>query len=262
MPSYGNFQKRARPVQGIPADEAFTGGSTDLGARQWVIYDPNTNLVSPAADVGNNVLNYDIDAGGGGVGAFWFDNDDGPVIYRLATGSLRMTCQVSVQDAGRTGLPTVAGPHFHICGLTAQDPAGLVSGTYNYEHVGFGGTATGNPECEYKDTINSVTGPTAGNSMPGFGSTTVTAPVAQADRIEGELLLQRDFQAGVSDEWTMAFRQVGGGAWTIVHNDFRPSGNLMPPKLAWGMMCYSSNTTHGISGTFSNIQFAPASPVV
>ncbi len=260
---YGNCQLQACYTRGVPPSDDFTEGPGDLGARGWVVYDPGGNLITPLVDTDTFILDFDIDQGGTGAGAFWFDDDDGPAIYRLGTGSLRMTAAVSVQNAARTGLPPLGGPHFRICGLTAQDPASLASGlNFNYEHVGFGGTALGTPECEYKDTIDSVTGAVPGNSMPGFGSTTVVNPlIAQADRIEGELLLQRDYKAGLSDEWTMAFREIGGTTWTVVHNDVRPAGSLLPAKLAWGMMCYSSNTTHDISGTFSDIQFSAASPV-
>lgn len=252
-----------RRDDGIPPDDDFTAGPTALATRGWTLYDPNSNLTNTTADLGSNSFDLDINQGGSGAGAFWFDAQDASLIYKEGVGSMRMVVEVSVQNTARTGNTPLAGPHFRICGIAAHDPASLaVSSNYNYEHIGFGSTALGTPECEYKDTINSVTGAVSGASMPGFGSTTVVnANIAQVDRIEGELLLQRDYISGVSDTWTMAFRESGTLPWTTIHVAARPFAEILPETLAWGMMCYASSSSHNISGTFSNIRFEPASPV-
>lgn len=128
-------------------DDGFTNSPLE---SDWTIYEGDGTVTQSIA---GGELNVTVNAGGA-ADAFWFDGEQGCLIYKTITGNFDMRAQCRVRNLADSGLPTVGDGNFRIAGLAAHDPDRATN--LDYVHIGFGCTASAAVTCEWKTTVASV----------------------------------------------------------------------------------------------------------
>lgn len=137
-------------------------GSDDLATRGWTVYN--------AADLSDDTISsgelHLSTTTGGDPGTHWYSQISGPqerdgaLIYKLIRGNFDARLRIRIRNAANTGSPSAAAGEWRFAGLQAQDPAGLISGEYNYAHVALGSDPNGQNRIEWKVTDSGgATGP-------------------------------------------------------------------------------------------------------
>jgi hypothetical protein len=164
-----------------------------------------------------------------GAGTTWFDDSEGPLIYKTVTGDFDVRTVIATDDPGSPGDPPPT--QYRLAGLLARDPAS-VPGSLDWVHVALGSGATAQGVCyEYKSTDASV-------------STWMTIPTASP---EGELRLVRT--GAVFD---LYWRPDAISAWTLIQSFNRPD---LPAALQVGMMIYATEAPPSSRARFDEIAF-------
>lgn len=207
---------------------------TALDAK-WTIEDVNTAIGSYFESGGEFVLPITL---GGSSGSFWYSANTGVLVYQNVTGDFEVRVDIEAENSTGTGSPGVSD--FKITGIAAHDP---VRTLLNYVHIGVGSTDTVDLRVEYKNTIDSVTGPD-GDTYPGFGS--VSNPSGRA-----EVRLQRHGQRFVTS-WRAT---PGSGAWSVIL-DVDRTPDPLPSTLRVGMMTYQNVATVDLRGAFRYVRFS------
>lgn len=194
---------------------------------KWSIYKPAS---TPGITVGGGYCRIPIVQGNtGATGSFWFDTDNGVLLYQDCPGDFDAIVFGEARDELDAGPCTTAD--FKIIGLAAHDPA---NPPYNYVHVGLGSNTTGSLQAEHKSTSNSV-------------STFSYLPNASGS---AWIRLLR-----VGQIFTTFFGPTSAGPWTTI--DVVNRSVAVPPipnTVRLGLMTYSNNAIAGgnILGRFNN----------
>lgn len=169
---------------------------------------------------------------GGGTGAnrsFWFDNDDGILLYQSVTGDFDAQAYCEARNAADTAAAPVT--NFQIVGLACHDPA-EAPGTYNYVHVGLGSNGTASLQVEFKTTNNSV-------------STFTYTPL-----VSGSAWIRL---VRIGQVFTTYWRTSTSNPWTLRDSVDRSAiGPAMPNTLQLGLMTYANVAVSDILGRFAN----------
>lgn len=117
------------PFAGLSDD--FDGDALD---PSWLFF--NENLIADRS-VANGELSVQITAGGTN-GSFWYNDNDGILIYKTITGPVDMRARVRVRNSANTGNPDTAPAR--VGGIAAHDPNRPPNpgASYNYVHTGLG----------------------------------------------------------------------------------------------------------------------------
>jgi hypothetical protein len=204
----------------LPMGDTFDGGALD---PSWSVLNPALVTI----DVSGGSLN--LEATMSGAGTTWFDDSEGPLVYKDVTGDFDVRTVIATEDPGNPGNPPPT--QYRLAGLLARDPASA-PGALDWVHVALGSGATAQGVCyEYKSTDASV-------------STWMTIPTASP---EGELRLVRT--GAVFD---LYWRPDAISAWTLIQSFNRPD---LPAALQVGMMIYATEAPPSIRARFDEIAF-------
>jgi hypothetical protein len=204
----------------VPAGDTFDGVALD---PSWSVLNPGLVTI----DVSGGSLN--LEPAMSGAGTTWFDDSEGPLVYKAVTGDFDVRTVVVTEDAGSPGDPPPT--QYRLAGLLARDPAS-VPGSLDWVHVALGSGATAQGVCyEYKSTDASV-------------STWMTIPTASP---AGELRLVR---AGAV--FDLYWRPDAVSVWTLIQSFVRPD---LPPALHVGLMIYATEAPSAIRARFDEIAF-------
>jgi hypothetical protein len=204
----------------LPAGDTFDGVALD---PSWSVLNPGLVTI----DVSGGSLN--IEPTMSGAGTTWFDDSEGPLIYKTVTGDFDVRTVLATDDPGSPGDPPPT--QYRLAGLLARDPAS-VPGSLDWVHVALGSGATAQGVCyEYKSTDASV-------------STWMTIPTASP---AGELRLVR-----TGTLFDLYWRADAVSAWTLMQSFDRPD---LPAALHVGMMIYATEAPPSIRASFDEIVF-------
>jgi hypothetical protein len=208
----------ARAVEGGNGfDDSFVGSSL---SSDWLRFEGDGTL---STSVSGGVLDLTCNQGGS-ADSFWFNTEQGVLLYKLITGDFDLVMRGSVTNLARSGLPTVGDGVYRLAGIAAHDPDRGTS--LNYVHVAWGCTASAGVTCEWKSTADSISAFDA-----------VAAPTGA-----GELRILREGQT-----FRTYFRAAPTDAWTLVQEIDRDSEAApLPATLQVGMMAYASAANHDI----------------
>jgi hypothetical protein len=206
----------ANPCAGFA--DTFGGGSLD---PSWSVYNPGHVTIS----VGGGALALTPTMTGGG--NIWFDDGEGPLVYKSITGDFTVTTVAHAEDPSNPGSPPPT--QFRLGGLLVRDPGGT-PGNRNSAHVALGAGDVANPiAVEDKTTVAS-------------SSNYLFYPIASADI---ELRITRS-----GSTIGLYYRAIGAGSWTLARSHAHPE---MPATVQVGMMAYSLSAPVGIRVTFDEI---------
>jgi hypothetical protein len=161
-------------------DDDFSG-TDDLATRGWTIYGGAT-IATQTISGGELLLE---STGGGAADAWWYSQpgfvQDGALIYHLVEGDFDARIRCRQRDAAGTGSPTGGvALEWRFAGLAVHDPAGFVSGAFNFVHIALGGSPNGANRIEWK--VNDDDG--AGGSQSTFDDVAGSADLDYDLRIE------------------------------------------------------------------------------
>jgi len=171
--------------------------------------------------VSGSELNLTCNAGGSG-DSFWFDAEQGILVYQLVVGDFDAIATIRVRNSADDGLPTVNDGNYRIAGLAAHDPDR--STVLNYVHIGLGCTASAAITCETKNTVDSVSDFDAAAAATGAG----------------QVRILREGQT-----FSMYYRASASASWTL-ENTYDRTGFEMPDTLQLGFVVYASIAGHDI----------------
>ena len=165
-----------------------------------------------------------------GAAATWFNNDEGPLVYREVTGDFTATCVIRCVDPNN---PSQDPPgNYRLAGLLARDPT-TTSGNRNSVHVAVGAGAGGAPVAAEDKTT------TASNSS------FLLYPITRA---EGELRITRQ-----GSLMSLYYRPLGSVAWQLLRAHDHPE---FPARLQVGPMAYSNSNPVRIRAFFDEVRFS------
>lgn len=208
----------------LPLDhlgDDFSGGVLD-GA--WQILHPEIL----AQSVGQGSLRLQPLVGGDAV--TWFNDAEGPLVYKNVTGDFTVTASVRAYDpANPTAPPPIS---YRLGGLMVRDPTS-VPGNRNFAHVAVGGGTAQVPVCAEDKTT------TASNSDFQL------YPIASS---QGELRITR-----AGSTISLYFRPDASAPWQLLRAHPHPE---FPATLQVGMMVYSNSVAPSIAIEFDHIAFS------
>lgn len=215
------LSKSSDPLAAL--NDTFSGSSLD---PKWSLYKP----AATSGPVVSGLLSLPIVQGGAGAtGSFWFDANDGILLYQLCSGNFDARALAAARNETDTGPCTTAD--FKIVGIAAHDP---VNPPFNYVHVGLGSNGTASLQAEHKSTANSVS---TFNYLP------------NASGVAWIRLLRID------QVFTTFFGPSANGPWTTINTvDRSVSLPPMPNVVRLGLMTYSNNVAAlgAVLGQFSD----------
>jgi hypothetical protein len=204
----------------VDLDDTFDGASLD---PSWTVLNPG----KVALGVSGGSLHLVPTATGGP--NMWFDNGEGPLVYKLVSGDFDVTAVLATRDPAMPANPPP--PEYRLAGILARDPASTPASS-NTVHVAIGaGSNVQGTSYEYKSTDDSV-------------STWATTPTASP---AGEVRLRR---SGTTVE--MYWRPDSLASWTMIHSLSRPD---LPATLLVGPMIYALSAPASIEALFDEIDF-------
>jgi hypothetical protein len=223
-----------------PFDDDFESGEVDVEDRGWSWFN-ESNVTAQAVTSGE--LNIQIDAGGA-AGSFWFDANDGVLLYKTLSGDADVRARVRVLNTAGDAPP--AASNFRLVVLAAHDPDR--SSAYNYCHVGAGSTSQTGSRVEWKTTDASV-------STYGDNGSDITTPIAVDLRLvrSGQVLTPywRDTAGDLSSNTGWTALQVMDRSDDTT--PARASAVPMPHVLQWGMAVYANQAIHDVQGYVDEI---------
>lgn len=204
----------------LPLGDTFDGVALD---PSWSVLNPSLATIS----VSGGQLHLEATMSGGGT--TWYNNSEGPLVYKAVTGDFDVRTVVSTEDAGSPGNPPPT--QYRLAGLLARSPAS-VPGALDWVHVALGSGATAQGvSYEYKSTNDSV-------------STWATTPTASPD---GELRIVR-----TGSNFDLYWRPDALASWLVIQSFARPD---MPATLHVGLMVYATEAPPAIRASFDEIAF-------
>jgi hypothetical protein len=204
----------------VPLGDTFDGVALD---PSWSVLNPSLVTI----DVSGGQLH--LEATMSGAGTTWYNDSEGPLVYKAVTGDFDVRTVISTEDPGSPGDPPPT--QYRLAGLLARDPASA-PGALDWVHVALGSGATAQgTSYEYKSTTTSV-------------STWATTPTPSPD---GELRLVRT--GAIFDYY---WRPDALASWLLIASFNRPD---MPATLQVGMMIYATEAPPAIRASFDEIAF-------
>jgi hypothetical protein len=204
----------------LPLGDTFDGGSLD---PSWSVLNPGLATIT----VSGGSLH--LEATMSGAGTTWFNDSEGPLVYKAVTGDFDVRTILSTEDAGNPGNPPPT--QYRLAGLLARDPASA-PGSLDWVHVALGSGATAQGVCyEYKSTDDSV-------------STWATIPTASP---AGELRLVR-----TGSTFDQYWRPDAVSSWLLIQSFNRPD---LPATLHVGLMVYATEAPPAMRASFDEIAF-------
>jgi hypothetical protein len=201
--------------------DTFGGASLD---PSWSVYNPS--LVTIA--VGGGALSLTPTMTGGG--NIWFDDGEGPLVYKTLTGDFTVTTVAHAEDPSNPGNPPPT--QYRLGGLLVRDPGGT-AGNRNSAHLALGAGDVAHPiTVEDKTTVASA-------------SDYLFYSIPSADI---ELRITRS-----GSTISLYYRAVGAGTWTLARSHAHPE---MPAAVQVGMMVYALDPPVGIRVSFDAITCA------
>lgn len=199
-------------------DDTFDGVALD---PSWSVLHPGLVTI----DVSGGALHLTPTATG--APDVWFNDGEGPLVYKEITGDFDVTTVISTRDPAIPANPPP--PQYRLAGILARDPASTPANS-NTVHVALGaGSNLDGTSYEYKSTDDSV-------------SNWFATPTASPD---GELRLRR---SGATVE--MYWRADSMSAWLLIQSFNRPD---LPATLQVGPMIYSVSAPASIVAHFDEI---------
>ena len=217
------FELCTPAIFGAPEEDlsdTFDGASLD---PSWSVLNPSLVNIS----VTGGALHLTPTTSGGG--NVWYQNGQGPLIYKEVTGDFDVYATLTVRDSTNTANPPP--PEYRFAGILARDPAG---GTVNTVHTAMGSGSNIQGTCyEYKSTDDSVSNwmatPTPGATASG--------------------------QVRLSRTGTMVFmhwRALPADPWTQIFSVNRAD---LAATLQIGPMIYAVDAPPSIEAVFDDIVF-------
>ena len=202
-------------------DDEFGGAALD---PSWSILHPGLAQISVSAGA------LHIEPTSSGSGSIWYQDSEGPLVYKEVSGDFVITVIMSVRALNN---PLLAPPpQYRLGGLIARDPASS-PGARNSVHIALGAGDNQTPlAVEDKRTISSTS------------SFSLTAVPDTA----GEIRMTR---AGMHFEYF--YRPSGSDPWQLLAGDDRPD---LPLTLHVGLMAYSASAPPNLRASFDAIHFA------
>lgn len=201
-------------------DDTFDGPGLD---PSWTVYNPGKVSLS----VSGGALHLEPTATGGP--NMWFDDGEGPLVYKLVTGDFDVSAVLATRDPAVPANPPP--PEYRLAGILARDPASA-PGDINTVHVALGaGSNVQGTSYEYKSTDGST-------------STWATTPTPSP---AGEVRLRR---SGATVE--MYWRPDSVSSWTMIQSFNRPD---LPATMQVGLMVYALTAPASIEALFDEIDF-------
>jgi hypothetical protein len=204
----------------VDLDDSFDGSSLD---PSWTVLNPGKVSIQ----VTGGALHMVPTATGGP--NMWFDNGEGPLVYKLVSGDFDVSAVMSVRDPANIANPPP--PEYRLAGILARDPASTPASS-NTVHVALGaGSNVQGTSYEYKSTDDSV-------------STWATTPTPSP---AAELRLRRS-----GNLIEMYWRPDSLASWTLIQSFNRPD---LPATLQVGPMIYALTAPASIEALFDEIDF-------
>jgi hypothetical protein len=204
----------------VPLGDDFDGVALD---PSWTVLNPGLVTIS----VSGGSLH--LEATMSGAGTTWFNDSQGPLVYKAVTGDFDVRTVVATEDPANPGNPPPT--QYRLAGLLARDPASA-PGALDWVHAALGSGATAQGvSYEYKSTAASV-------------STWATTPTASP---AGELRIVRT--GAVFD---LYWRPDALAAWLLIQSFNRVD---MPATLHVGLMIYATEAPPSIRASFDEITF-------
>jgi hypothetical protein len=201
--------------------DTFGGASLD---PSWSVYNPS--LVAIAVGGGALALTPTMTGGGN----IWFNDAEGPLVYKTITGDFTVTTVAHAEDPSNPGNPPPT--QFRLGGLLVRDPGGT-PGSRNSAHVALGAGDVAHPiAVEDKTTVASASD---------YLFYAIPAP-------DIELRITRS-----GSTISLYYRAVGAGTWTLARSHAHPE---MPATVQVGMMVYALDPPVGIRVSFDAITCA------
>lgn len=215
-----------------------TGGSVVTGS---VVGDPDVVLFSSDFSIGTGGMTlYNGDGvgtvaitggelgltvnAGGTADSFWFDADQGVLVYVPISGDFDARALIRVRNSADSGLPTVGDGNFRIAGLAAHDPDRT---TLDYVHVGMGCTASAAITVETKNTVADV------SDYDEFTTAGASTGI-------GEVRIVREGQI-----FRLYYRAATTSPWTL-ESTYDRTAAPMPSLTHVGFIAYSNQAVHDI----------------
>lgn len=217
----------ARFVQPISVfSDSFDGPAVDASWR----WHESAEMLPPVVQSGALYLQPTAT----GAAATWFQNEEGPGLFKSVTGDFTVTTVLHVSNpAAASPIPVPPPISYRLAGLLARDPASA-PGSRNSVHVALGAGDAATPlAVEDKTTQNSAS----------------VFQLHATPSHHAELRLQR-----VGATFTMSWRPIGAVAWNVVATHVRPD---LPPTLEVGPMAYSNSAPALILAQFDDVAFGP-----
>lgn len=230
------MQAARRGLEPAPIiSDTFPGAALDAA---WLAFDAPSSGAAVAVSGGE--LNYSITTGGSG-GAFWRDEFDGSMRYRLIGGPFDLRCRVRARNTADNGVPPNLG--YRTAGLIVANPSET---RFNYVYVGAGsGNVTGESRIEWCTTDSASDGQADTSCAGSIGPWTVTNGAVAADlRIVRRQTNQQIFDLYAKLPDTALTASTG---WTLVQTINRtdntvPDRNTVPsPGVGLGISAGANN---------------------
>jgi hypothetical protein len=208
-----------------PTPDPCAGFADSFGGASL---DPSWNVLHPSLvtiAVGGGALSLTATTSGGS--AVWFNDGEGPFVYKTITGDFTVTTVAHAEDPANPGQapPT----QYRLGGLLVRDPGGG-PGTRNSAHVALGAGDVAHPvTVEDKTTV-------ASSSNYLFYS--IPTP-------DIELRITR---SGTTID--LYYRAIGAGTWTFARSHAHPE---LPATIQVGMMVYAVDAPPSIRVDFDEI---------
>lgn len=131
-------------------NDDFDDGDTLVENRGWTWYD-ETSVATQTISGGDLHL---VSLDGGAAGAWWYNTENGNLLFKNVTGDFDVRVRVRVRDAAGTGSPSSAALEWRFAGIAVHDPDRTTQ--FNYLHAMLGADPNGQNRIEWKTTDDSV----------------------------------------------------------------------------------------------------------
>ena len=167
----------------------------------------------------------------GGPAVTWFQDGEGPMLYKNVTGDFQVSAVVRAFRASAPDQPPL--PEFRMGGLIARDPSST-PGNHDFVHVAVGAGDLAHPVA-VEDKVT-----TASNSDY------VLHPIAS---LHAEIRMVRS-----GSLFSLYHRDLGAGSWQLLRAHDHPG---MPATVQVGVMVYSWPADPDVALRIERVDFAP-----
>lgn len=204
-------------------------------SSDWIVF--NAPMFTYAIDAGQLVMEPLDDPCSSWPYCVWFNNDNGPMLYKNVAGDFVISASVQARSASNPSQPPP--PDFHFAGLIARDPASDASQLENYVFTVMGDRG-GYLTNEVKSTVD--------------GSSNVVGPNEGITTADADLRLCR-----VGQRFLLYNRPYGSSqAWELEHTWDR-ANNPLGDTLQVGLIAYNYSNLVDILGRFDDVTFRTVS---